>query len=98
MIHAQSDVTCIGTPLHRALDYIPQSVCDVMGMTPECLERLRRDSSKIGGEDENNAILTQAWQVFKPHASTYANLTDASGQDRKHIQVYIHLNMRNKYA
>ncbi len=42
MIHAQSGVTCIGTPLHRALDYIPQSACDVMGMTPECLERLRR--------------------------------------------------------
>ncbi len=56
------------------------------------------DSSKIGGEDENNAIPTQAWQVFKPRASTNANLTDPSGRDHKNIQVYIHLNMRNKYA
>lgn len=95
MIHTQSDVTCIGTPLHRALDYILQSACDVMGMTPECLERL---CSKIGGKDENNVIPTPAWQVFKPHSSAYADLTDLSGQDCKHIPVCIHLNMRDKYA
>lgn len=98
MIHAQSDVTCIGTPLHRALDYIPQSVCDVMGMTPSVWRGYAGDSSKIGGEEENNAIPTPAWQVFKPRASAYANLTDLSGRDREHIQVFIHLNMRNKYA